>query len=98
MEKKRKKVNIKQFLTRGLLCILVLYLCGRFVAQQFDLYRENKKEELLDQQIAEQERIHQELSKEYEAAGTPEYIEKVARDKLGFMKPDEKLFVDPKKQ
>ena len=98
MEKKRKKVNIKQFLTRGLLCVLVLYLCGRFVAQQFDFSRENKKEELLDQQLAEEERIHEELTKEYEAAGTPEYIERVARDKLGYMKPDEKVFIDAKKQ
>ena len=98
MEKKRKKVNLRLLLTRGLLCVLVLYLCGLFIAQQFNISRLAKEEDALNQQYTEAERTNQELTKEYEAAGTPEYIEKVARDKLGFMKPDEKLFVDPKKQ
>lgn len=98
MKKKRKKVDIKVLLKRSLLCGLILYICILFVAQQFDLSRLSKEDKLLKQQIAEAERVHEELSKEKEAVDTPEYIERVAREKLGYMKPDEKVFIDAKKQ
>ncbi len=98
MEKKRKKVDVKVFLTRCLMCGLILYICGFFVSQQFDLARLSKEDKQLTQQIAEAERIHQELAKEKEAAGTPESIERVAREDLGLMKPGEKVFITSKTQ
>ncbi|MBQ4517520.1 MAG: septum formation initiator family protein [Clostridia bacterium] len=98
MQKKRKKVNIAVLLKRCVLCGLVLYLFGLFIAQQFDFSRLAKEEQALEAQIAEEQRVQEELLKEKEAAGTPEYVERVAREKLGYMKPDEKVFIDAKKQ
>ncbi|MGN1059632.1 MAG: septum formation initiator family protein [Clostridia bacterium] len=98
MDKKKKKVNIRVLLKRCVLCGLILYICYLFLAQQFDLSRLSKENDSLDQQIAEAQREHEELSDQKEASGTPEYIERVARDKLGYMKPDEKVFIDAKKQ
>lgn len=97
MEKKKKKVNMSIFLRRILLCGLLLYICYLFVAQQFDFARLGKQDEVLEQQMQEASKIHEELVEQKEASGTPEYIERVAREKLGYMKPEEKVFIDAKK-
>ncbi len=97
MEKKKKKVNMSIFLRRILLCGLLLYICYLFVAQQFDFARLGKQDEALEQQIEEENKVHEELLEQKEASGTPEYIERVAREKLGYMKPEEKVFIDAKK-
>ncbi len=96
--KKKKKVDLQVLLKRGLLCVLVLYMCYLFLAQQFDLSRLGKENDVLDNQIAEAQAVHEDLSQEKENAETPEYIERVAREKLGYMKPEEKVFIDSKKQ
>ena len=96
--KKKRKVDAPVLIKRGLLCAIVLYMCILFISQQADLSRLAKEGERLDQQITQAEREHEELEAEKEASGTPEYIERVARDKLGYMKPEEKVFIDAKKQ
>ncbi len=96
--KKKKKVDPKVLLKRGVLCVLVLYMCYLFVAQQFDLSRLGKENDVLDGQIAEAQAAHEDLTQEKQNAETPEYIERVAREKLGYMKPEEKVFIDSKKQ
>ncbi len=98
MQKKRKKVDIGVLLKRGLLLGLILYICCLFFLQQGDLSRLSKEGKALDQQIADAQQVHEELVQQKEAAGTPEYVERVARDKLGYMKPDEKVFIDAKKK
>ena len=96
--KKKKKVDLGVLLKRGFLCVLVLYMCYLFISQQFDLARLGKENDVLDNQIAEAQVAHEELTQEKENAETPEYIERVAREKLGYMKPEEKVFIDSKKQ
>lgn len=96
--KKKKKVDLKVLLKRGLLCVLVLYMGYLLIAQQFDLVRLGKENDVLDSKIAEAQKAHDELTQEKEDAETPEYIERVAREKLGYMKPEEKVFIDSKKQ
>jgi len=93
-----KRIDIKVLLKRGLLGVLVIYICYLFVAQQFDLSRLGGEEEVLAQQVAEQQQVHSELEAEKEAVGTPEYMERVAREKLGYMKSGEMVFVDTQKQ
>lgn len=38
--------------------------------------------------------INEELKRQKEILDTDEYIEKVAREKLGMVKPGEKIFID----
>ncbi|MBE7049126.1 MAG: hypothetical protein E7393_07215 [Ruminococcaceae bacterium] len=98
MNRKKKKVNIGVLLKRCLLCGLIIYLCFLFFAQQFDFVRLSKESDSLEQQIEEAQREHEELEEQKEISGTQEYIERAARDKLGYMKPDEKVFIDARKQ
>ncbi|MBQ2695758.1 MAG: septum formation initiator family protein [Clostridia bacterium] len=93
-----KRIDIEVLLKRSLLGVLIIYICYLFVAQQFDLSRLGREEKALAQQVTEQQQIHSELEAEKEAVGTPEYMERVAREKLGYMKPGERVFVDTNKQ
>lgn len=97
-DKKKKKASGARAAKRIILCGLIVYICYLFIAQQFDLSRLSGEDKALDQTIAEAQRTQEELQEQKEAAGTKEYMERVARDKLGYMKPDEKVFIDAKKQ
>lgn len=97
-DKKKKKASGARAAKRIILCGLIVYICYLFIAQQFDLSRLSGEDKALDQKIAEAQRTQEELQEQKEATGTKEYMERVARDKLGYMKPDEKVFIDAKKQ
>ena len=56
-----------------------------------------EKKELMEAMKYEDERV-EEVERLNEIVGTDEYVEKVARDKLGMVKEDEKLFVDVEKE
>lgn len=44
--------------------------------------------------IEEEKRINEELKKQKEILDADEYIERIAREKLGMVKPGEKIFID----
>ena len=44
--------------------------------------------------IQEESKLNEDLKKQKEMLNSDEYIEKVAREKLGMVKPGEKIFVD----
>lgn len=73
---------------------LVLYLLYVIVSQQTNL--DIKFSELKDIQakIEEESNLNRELKNEEELLNTDEYIEKTAREKLGMIKPGERIFID----
>ncbi|MBE7010737.1 MAG: hypothetical protein E7418_04515 [Ruminococcaceae bacterium] len=97
MSKNKRQVNTKVLLKRCLMCGLILYICYLALAQQFNFARLAKEEDKLDVRLEEARRENKELEEQKEAAGTSEYIERVAREKLGYMRPEEKVFIDAKK-
>lgn len=88
--KSKKKLNISRLLFTG----IVVYFVSVFCVQQFRINEYKVKEEYYNNAITE---LSQEKA-EYEAlasqSNTAEYIEKVAREKLGLVKPYEKIFMD----
>jgi Septum formation initiator len=51
----------------------------------------------VNQKIEDEKSKTEELKKQKDQVNSPEYIEKIARDQLGMVKPDEKVFVDVNK-
>ena len=88
--KYKKKLDLKRALFIGI-CI---YFASVFCIQQFKINEYKVQEEYYSSAISE---INNEKA-EYEALATKsdstEYIEKVAREKLGLVKPYEKIFID----
>jgi cell division protein FtsB len=58
--------------------------------------KKQQKQDLLNQ-LEEAQRMETRLRKDLEIADTQEYIERMAREKLGLLKPDERIFIDIRK-
>lgn len=89
-----KKKTAKSIFFSGeiLLCSYILYT---ILFKQQSLMN-HKKAEMRDlqQKIKYEQNLTDELNKEYEEINTDEYIEKMARDKLGMVKKNEQIFYD----
>ena len=91
-------INKSRLKTVGLKKIFLISICVYFVSvfcvQQFKINEYKVQEQYYNNSIAE---INNEKA-EYETlaskSDSTEYIEKVARDKLGLVKPYEKIFID----
>ena len=93
MMKKRKKFNW------GLI-ILVVAL-AYFAVSMFDIqkaiYAKQKEINNIEKKIAQEKNTSKELNKLKKILNTDEYIDKIAREELGMVKPGEKKFIDPNK-
>jgi len=87
---KRKKLGFGIYI----LIAVFLYLSYIAVDQQKLLNAKNLELEKIENKIEEEKRINEELKKEKEMIQSDEYKEKVAREKLGMVKKNERVFVD----
>ena len=86
-----KKKTRKIFL--GLEIILCGYMIYTIVFHQQSLMNHKRQQmKNIQQKIECERRITDELNKEKEKIDTDEYIEKIAREKLGMIKKDEIIF------
>lgn len=74
--------------------LVVIYVGWTFISQQIDMMNNSSRLSDYDKKIAVQLDKQDQLNKEKELVNTPEYMEKIARDHVGMVKPDETLFVD----
>lgn len=91
-KKKNKKYRVDYL--RVILIIGVVYFAVTFVKQQFSINEYNVKIESIKQDIALAEDKIEELNDTKSKVNDSEYIEKVAREELGLVKPYEKIFID----
>lgn len=88
--KQKKKARFKSLIIAAIVCIVSVVL----IRQQIELNSYNKKISELNTEIKTEEKRTKEIEKKAELYASDDYIEKVARDELGLVKPDEKVFVD----
>ena len=91
---KRKKPGIWWKL---LFIIAAIYAAYVIIDNQFYINKYSAEEKHYLQQIEEEREKIRELEKTKELVDTDYYIEKMAREKLGMVKPGEKIFVDTDK-
>jgi cell division protein FtsL len=87
---KRKRSKMMIFLSAA----VALYFVYMMADQQAIINRYNQDFARLEQKIEEEEQRNSHLKREKEMLNSDEYIEKVAREKLGMVKEGERLFVD----
>jgi cell division protein FtsL len=87
---KRKKSRF------GLLILLIigLYFAYEMVGQQKLLYSKSLEMQKMQSKVNEETKVNEDLEKEQKTMNSDEYIEKVAREKLGMVKKGERVFVD----
>lgn len=65
--------------------------------QQITIYKLNKEYRNYEQQLDKLNVRKSDLNEKYKLTQRPDYVEKLAREKLGLIKPGEILFVDKSK-
>ncbi len=89
-----KPARKKRKASKILWAVVFLYVGYIFVQQQIRLHDLRVEEKQVSADIEQAQLENQDLTHTMEIMGTNEYIEKVARQKLGFVKPDEQVFID----
>ena len=88
--KRLKNWNKPRVLVTGLLCIILLIT---LVPRTMNIWELSVKKKDLEQEKAHLVQINQIKQKELDELGTPQAIERIAREQLGMVKSGERLIV-----
>lgn len=95
MEKRQKRAPLlPRFFLRAGLVLISGYLVAGLVFNQVDIAAKQKELQDLETQLEQQRQQNDELERVLESGSDTEIIERVARDKLGYAKPNERVFID----
>ena len=95
MEKRQKRAPLlPRFFLRAGLVLIGGYLVAGLVFNQVDIAAKQKELQDLETQLEQQRQQNDELERVLESGSDTEIIERVARDKLGYVKPNERVFID----
>lgn len=95
MEKRQKRAPLlPRFLVRAGLVVIGGYLVAGLVFNQVDIASKQKELQDLQTQLEQQRQQNDELERVLESGSDAEIIERVARDILGYAKPNERVFID----
>ncbi|MDD3840591.1 MAG: septum formation initiator family protein [Clostridia bacterium] len=89
--KRRTRLPLIIFL---IVCVYFTTLCYK---QHLRIQQTNVKAEEVKNRIEQVKKTNQELEKDVEFSKTDEYIEKIAREKLGLVKPGETIYIRKQK-
>ena len=94
---RKKKKRFKKFLTRNFVFIIIFFFAGYIVygigAPMLQTKELSSEVASVEKEIALAKKQNQELQEKISLLKTNEYVERVAREKLGFVKPGEILLV-----
>ena len=84
----------KKFLKKIIVISIAIYVIYTFIAQQKTLNAYSNEKEKYQEQISKEKEDTNNLKEMEENVTSPEYIENIAREKLGMYLPNEKVFID----
>lgn len=93
MKKKGIKIDITKIIL-SVTAIICVVMIGKGIAVQPIIAANNEKADKITEDIAKENQRIEELDQAMQSVGTDEYIEKIARDKLGMIKANEIVFID----
>jgi len=92
-----KRINFKILFKRILFCLLFIYLSSLLISQQFKFAKLKEQNAQVDAEIEAALNEQKSLNSELESIDSEDYLRRIIREKLGFTKPNEKVFVDASK-
>ena len=96
-EKQKGKIAPGRLLAVVLVGLFVLYFIYIMIWQQVMLSKKNKEIGALEEKISAATQQTEQLKEQLSSMEDPEYIERIAREKLGLVRPNERVFVDANK-
>lgn len=89
-EQKQKKLNIRTLAMIG----LIMYFCYVLIGQQSALRASDSEISQLETEVSQAQSNRAEVEAMGAISQSDAYVEKMAREKLGLVLPDETVFVD----
>ncbi|MBQ2890738.1 MAG: septum formation initiator family protein [Clostridia bacterium] len=93
-KQKQKAVDIKQIVLRMLFIGFVLYALYHLATQQVSMIQKQKTVKECESMISAAKAENARLNEELELVNTDEYKEQKARELLGYVKGDERIYID----
>ena len=93
----KQKLNVKRLAIVAAAAVFIIYFIYAMIAQQIALSNKNKEIQSLEEQVSAANTETERLQKELDNLEDPEYLERVAREKLGLVRPNERVFIDANK-
>lgn len=90
----RNKTKFTSIAARLALCALGLYLIVSLVMEQVEIVSMRHSLEAAQEQLTTQQQQNDELRRVIESGNEDDYIERVAREKLGYARQNERIFQD----
>ena len=97
VKKNKKQNNNVMSVILIIAIVFAIWLAYSFITQQVKINSLNKEIKQLEAQISDEEKRSSELEEKMKEIDTPEYIEKIAREELGMVAPDEIIFMEAPK-
>ncbi len=94
MAAKKKAKNVKAIVVAVALLVFTVYVVISLVVIGNDIKEKHQKTLELQAQIVDTKTINKELQELIDNGADAEYIIKVAKEKLGLISPDERVYVD----
>lgn len=91
---KKQKGGLYRLLLRLAVAGAAVYLLVTFVSGQMQVAEKQRQLAELDALVERQAELNAELERLMESGDEDAYVERVAREKLGYARPDERVFVD----
>ena len=88
---------IKKIYKKVLFLVIACYVISIFITQQKTLNTYKKEIGKYEDQISQQKETKEDLIAMKENVDSSEYIEKIAREKLGMYLPNERVYIDKEK-
>ncbi len=88
---------LKKNYKRILIVLIATYVVSIYVSQQQSLNDYNKQVSNYEEKIVAEQETNKSLLAEKDNVNSPEYIEQIAREKLGMYLPNEKVYIDVSK-
>ncbi|MEG0485183.1 MAG: septum formation initiator family protein [Oscillospiraceae bacterium] len=92
--KTKPKTKLTSLLVRLGACVLSLYLVVSLITTQVEIVANRNQLLSVHQEIETQKAQNTEIKRVLETSSEDELIERIARDRLGYARPDERVFVD----
>lgn len=94
---KKRKLDKKRFGIVIAVTAFALYFVYIMIWQQVMISEKNGEIKALEEKIDQANQQTEVLQKELENLDDPAYLEKIARERLGLVRPNERVFVDANK-
>lgn len=90
----KRKIDLKKIIKLLVIVALGIYIICIFINQQKTLNSYKTSQEYYAMQLDKQKKYKEELKELKNNINSPEYIEKIAREKLDMYLPNERVYID----